>query len=453
MFQKILIANRGEIAVRIIRACREMDIATVAVYSQADAGALHVQLADEAVCIGPAPAQGSYLNTVNILCATVLTHAEAIHPGYGLLSESTRFAHMCEQCNIRFIGPSADAMQAMGNKLNARLTMIAAGVPVIPGSEGVVDNLKTARADAEKAGYPVLVKAASGGGGKGIRRVDRPEDLEAALNAACAEAEAAFGDGTVYIEKLLPAAHHIEFQLLCDEHGNAAHLFERDCSLQLGRQKLIEESPSMLLDEDLRASMGADAIKAAQAVNYSGAGTVEYLLDGQGNYYFIEMNTRVQVEHPVTEMITGVDIVKEQIRVAAGLPLSFSQEDLAINGHAIECRLNACDPARNFAPSCGTIELLHMPGGPGIRVDSMLFSGAQVLPYYDSMVGKLIAHGADREEAINRMQGALDEVVIGGVTLNTDFQYALLDMPAFREGRFTTETVEKMRQRGELDFD
>lgn len=452
MFQKILIANRGEIAVRIIRACRELGISTVAVYSQADSNALHVQLADEAVCIGPAPAKDSYLNTVNILCATVLTHAEAIHPGYGLLSENTKFARMCEQCNIRFIGPKADAMQAMGNKLNARLTMIAAGVPVIPGSEGMVENLKTARKDADRAGYPVLVKAAAGGGGKGIRRVDRPEDLEAALNAACAEAEAAFGDGTVYVEKLLPAAHHIEFQLMCDDHGHAVHLFERDCSLQMGRQKLIEESPSVLLDDDLRARMGADAVKAAQAVNYSGAGTVEYLLDGAGHYYFIEMNTRVQVEHPVTEMISGVDIVKEQIRVAAGLPLGFAQEDLCIDGHAIECRLNACDPARKFAPSCGRVELMHIPGGPGVRVDSMLFQGAEVLPYYDSMVGKLIVHGANREEAIERMKGALDEVVVHGITLNTDFQYDLLDTAAFREGNFTTESVEKMLADGDFDF-
>ncbi len=448
MFRKILIANRGEIAVRVIRACREMGIEAVAVYSEADREALHVQLADEAICIGPAAARDSYLNIVNILSATVLTHAEAIHPGYGLLSENTKFARMCGQCNIAFIGPKPDAMLAMGHKLNARRTMIAHEVPVIPGSKDTIASLEQAQHDAKVAGYPVLVKAAAGGGGRGIRRVDREEDLANAIETAQTEALAAFGDDTVYIEKLVGAAHHIEFQIICDSHGHAVQLFERDCSLQMRRQKLIEESPSLLLDDELRARMGEAALRAARAVDYTGVGTVEFLVDDDRNFYFIEMNTRVQVEHPVTEAVTGIDIVREQIAIAAGEPLSFSQEDVAIDGHAIECRINACDPERGFVPSCGKVELIHLPGGPGVRIDSLLYNGCEVSPYYDSMLGKLIVHAKDRAEAIIRMKRALDEIVIRGVELNTEFQYALLSLPEFAEGRFNTETIELLQQRG-----
>lgn len=445
MFRKILIANRGEIAVRIIRSCREMGIETVAVYSEADRDALHVQLADESVCIGPAAARDSYLNIPNILGATVLTKAEAIHPGYGLLSENTKFARMCEQCNIVFIGPSPDAMQAMGNKLNARLSMIAHDVPVIPGSKGIIKTFDQAREDAAAAGYPVLVKAAAGGGGRGIRRVDREDELQNAMDAAQSEALAAFGDDTVYIEKLVGAAHHIEFQIICDGLGGAAHLFERDCSLQMRRQKLIEECPSTLLDEPLRKEMGEAALRAARAVDYQGVGTVEFLVDDDRNYYFIEMNTRIQVEHPVTEMATGVDIVREQICIAAGLPLSFAQEDVRLRGHAIECRVNACSPERGFAPSCGTVTLVHQPGGPGVRFDSMIFNGCTVSPHYDSMIGKIIVHAPTRTEAIVRMKRALDELVIHGVDTNIEFQYRLLCLDQFERGACTTETVEAIR--------
>lgn len=444
MFQKILIANRGEIAVRVIRACREMGISTVAVYSEVDQNALHVQMADESICIGPASALESYLNIPNVLGATVLSHAEAIHPGYGLLSENTKFARMCKQCNITFIGPSPEAMEAMGDKLNARKTMIDSGVPVIPGSRGKVHNLEQAKKDARYAGFPLLVKAAAGGGGKGIRRVDRESELEGAIAAAKAEALAAFGDDTVYIEKMITGAHHIEFQVVCDRYGAAVHLFERDCSLQKGRQKLIEESPSTLLDDKLREEMGQAALRAARAANYEGVGTVEFLLDSKGKYYFIEMNTRIQVEHPVTEMVTGIDLVREQIRIAAGLPLSFSQEDVSIVGHAIECRVNANDPSKNFAPSCGTIELIHVPGGLGVRFDSQIYNGCEVSPYYDSMLGKIIVHAATRREAIERMKRCLDELAIEGVETNLEFQYQLITLPAFEEGRFTTETIERM---------
>lgn len=444
MFQKILIANRGEIAVRVIRACREMGIEVVAIYSEADREALHVKLADESVCIGAAPATESYLNIPNILGATVLTHAEAIHPGYGLLSENTKFVKMCRQCNITFIGPSPDAMQAMGHKLNARMTMIEHGVPVIPGSQGVVFDLGQARSDAADAGYPVLVKAAAGGGGKGIRKVESEEELEEAILAAKAEALAAFGDDTVYIEKMITRAHHIEFQIICDRYGHAVHLFERDCSLQMGRQKLVEESPSVLLDEELRQEMGEAALRAARAVDYEGVGTIEFLVDENRNYYFIEMNTRIQVEHPVTEMVTGIDIVREQIRIAAGLPLSFSQEDMGIHGHAIECRVNANNPERGFIPSCGKVELIHEPGGLGVRFDSLLYNGCEISPYYDSMMGKIIVHAPNRAEAIERMKRSLDELLIAGVDTNLEFQYQLITMPSFEEGSCTTDTIERM---------
>ena len=444
MFQKILIANRGEIAVRVIRACREMGIETVAVYSEADRDALHVKLADESVCIGAASATESYLNIPNILGATVLTHAEAIHPGYGLLSENTKFVKMCQQCNITFIGPSPEAMQAMGHKLNARMTMIEHSVPVIPGSQGLVFDLDQARNDAADAGYPVLVKAAAGGGGKGIRKVESEDELEDAILAAKAEALAAFGDDTVYIEKMITSAHHIEFQIICDRYGHAVHLFERDCSLQMGRQKLVEESPSVLLDEALREEMGEAALRAARAVDYEGVGTIEFLVDEDRNYYFIEMNTRIQVEHPVTEMVTGIDIVREQIRIAAGLPLSFSQEDIGIHGHAIECRVNANNPEKGFVPSCGKVELIHEPGGLGVRFDSLLYNGCEISPYYDSMMGKIIVHAPNRTEAIERMKRCLDELQISGVDTNLEFQYQLISLPNFEDGSCTTDTIERM---------
>lgn len=444
MFRKILIANRGEIAIRVIRACREMGIETVAVYSTADREALHVQLADESICIGAPSALDSYLNIPNILGATILTNAEAIHPGYGLLSENTKFVRMCEQCNIKFIGPSPEAMQAMGHKLNARMTMIEHQVPVIPGSQGLIENIEQAKRDAKNAGYPVLVKAASGGGGKGIRKVTCEEELESAILAAQAEALAAFGDDTVYIEKMITDAHHIEFQIVCDQFGHSAHLFERDCSLQMGRQKLVEESPSVLLDEKLRMEMGAAALRAAEAVDYEGVGTVEFLVDENKNYYFIEMNTRIQVEHPVTEMITGIDIVREQIQIAAGLPLSFTQNDVGIHGHAIECRVNANSPEKGFVPSCGKVELIHEPGGLGVRFDSLLYNGCEISPYYDSMLGKIIVHAPTRAEAIERMKRCLEELVIRGVETNLDFQYDLITMDEFINGNCKTDTIERM---------
>lgn len=446
MFQKILIANRGEIAVRIIRACREMGIKTVAVYSTADKEALHTQLADESICIGGPSALDSYLNIPNILGATILTNAEAIHPGYGLLSENTKFAHMCRQCSITFIGPSPESMQAMGDKLNARMTMIENNVPVIPGSRGLVQDMEQAKEDAKKAGYPVLVKASAGGGGKGIRKVEREEELEDAILSAQAEALAAFGDDTVYIEKMISNAYHIEFQIIRDRYGNAAHLFERDCSLQMGRQKLVEESPSVLLDAALRQEMGEAALRAAKVVDYEGVGTIEFLVDQDKNYYFIEMNTRIQVEHPVTEMITGIDIVREQICIAAGMPLSFSQEDVQVRGHAIECRVNANNPEKGFVPSCGQVELIHLPGGPGVRFDSLLYNGYVIPPYYDSMLGKIIVHADNRQEAIERMKRALDEFVIEGVDTNIEFQYGLITMPAFEKGCCTTDTLERMNK-------
>ncbi len=447
MFSKILIANRGEIAVRVIRACREMGIQTVAVYSVADREALHTQLADEAVCIGPAPARESYLSMPAILSATVLTGAQAIHPGYGLLSENHKFARMCKECHIAFIGPPPEAMESMGDKLQARLTMIASGVPVIPGSQSLIRDMDDARRDAEVAGYPLLVKAAAGGGGRGIRRVDEPGQLEDAISAARAEAAACFGNDGVYIERLIQNAHHIEIQIMCDAHGNAVHLFERDCSLQRRRQKLIEESPSSLLTSEARANMGEAAIKAAKACGYVGAGTVEFLVGDDLEFFFMEMNARLQVEHPVTEMVTGVDLVKTQILVAAGVKLPFAQADLRINGHAVECRINAEDPEKQFMPSCGTTTLIHQPGGPNVRVDSMLYNGAVISPHYDSMIMKVIAHAPDRAQAVAKMKGALSEIVIEGVTTNVDFQLGLLELKEFATGRFHTGTLTEVLSR------
>ena len=439
MFNKILIANRGEIAVRIIRACREMGIATVAVFSEADREALHAQLADEAVCIGPARARDSYLHMENILSAACVTRAEAIHPGFGFLSENSAFAKMCAECSIKFIGPDASVIERLGDKAEAKKTMKAAGVPVIPGSEGAFSGLDEARRIAVQLKYPVLVKAAAGGGGRGIRIVRAENELAQAIDAASGEAMAAFGDGSLYMEKMIENARHIEIQLLGDEHGHVIHLGERDCSLQRRNQKVLEESPSIALSAAQRDEMGEAACRAAVAVGYTNAGTAEFLLDREGNFYFMEMNTRIQVEHPVTEMVTGVDVVKEQLMVAAGEPFAFTQEDVRLSGHAIECRINAEDAARGFAPSPGKVAYLHLPGGgPGLRVDSAMYAGCDIPPHYDSMIAKVITHGATRAEAIAKMRRALEEFVIQGVETNLDFQMELLWHPAFLRGETDT---------------
>lgn len=439
MFQKVLIANRGEIAVRIIRACREMGISTVAVFSEPDRDALHTQLADEAVCIGPAKAQESYLNMQNIISAAVATKAQAIHPGFGFLAENSIFAGMCAECNIKFIGPDADIIDAMGNKSNARELMKKAGVPVIPGSDGVISNIDEAKACATKLGYPVMVKASAGGGGKGIRIVRSEEELENAYESAKTETKAAFGDDTMYMEKVIENARHIEIQILGDEHGNVIHLGERDCSLQRRNQKVLEESPSPVLSEETRKAMGEAAVKAAKAVGYKSAGTIEFLYDRDGNFYFMEMNTRIQVEHPVTEMVTGIDIVKEQIRIAEGAELDIKQEDVKITGHAIECRINAENPDKNFAPSPGTVDYLLVPGGTlGVRIDSAVYAGCSILPYYDSMIAKVITYGNTRQEAIEKMRRCLYEFVIEGVDTNIEFQEKILTNEKYLEGQFDT---------------
>ena len=438
MFPKLLIANRGEIAVRVIRACKEMGISTVAVFSEADRDALHVSLADESVCIGPASAAGSYLNMPAVLSAAVLTGAQAIHPGYGLLSENARFAEMCAQCHIKFIGPSAEVIRRMGDKDEARRTMRAAGVPVVPGCD-LVENVEQLRAEAEKIGYPLLIKARSGGGGRGIRRVDGPEELEHAFLSATAEAQSAFGDGAVYMEKLLENVKHVEVQLLCDAHGNVVTLGERECSMQRKHQKLIEESPSPAVDETLRAEMLDAAARAAKAVGYEGVGTVEFLLTKDKQFYFMEMNTRLQVEHPVTEMVTGIDLVKWQIRVAAGMEIPFKQEDVRLSGHAIECRINAENPAENFRPCAGKVTLLHVPGGPWVRFDTALYQDYSIPPFYDSMIAKLIVHAPTRAEAIRKMQAALCEMVIEGVEHTGWMQADLIAERGFEDGSYTTD--------------
>lgn len=439
MFQKILIANRGEIAVRIIRACREMGIQTVAVFSEPDRDALHTQLADEAVCIGPAKAQDSYLNMQNIISAAVATKAQAIHPGFGFLAENSIFAGMCAECNIKFIGPDSSIIDAMGNKSNARELMIKAGVPVIPGSDGVVENSEKAKEVAKKLGYPVMVKASAGGGGKGIRIVRSEDELEDAYESAKSETKAAFGDDTMYMEKVIENARHIEIQILGDEHGNVIHLGERDCSLQRRNQKVLEESPSPVLPEETRKAMGEAAVRAAKAVGYKSAGTIEFLYDREGKFYFMEMNTRIQVEHPVTEMVTGIDIVKEQIKIAEGSVLDIKQSDVKIKGHAIECRINAENPDRNFAPSPGTIDYLLVPGGTlGVRVDSAVYAGCSILPYYDSMIAKVITYGNTRAEAIEKMRRCLYEFVIEGVDTNIEFQEKILTNEKYLEGLFDT---------------
>ncbi len=443
MFNKILIANRGEIAVRIIRLCKEMGIPTVAVFSEADRHALHTQLADEAVCIGPNKAADSYLNIQNILSAACNLKAEAIHPGFGFLAENSTFASMCKECNITFIGPDSETIDLMGNKANARKLMQSAGVPVIPGSEGLIESTDEAIVLANSYGYPVMVKATAGGGGKGIRICNNDEELVKNFSQAKAEAKAAFGDDGVYMEKMLINARHIEVQIIADNFGNTVHLGERDCSLQRKNQKMIEEAPSVALDNKLRDELCNAAVKAAKAANYKNAGTIEFLF-AQGKFYFMEMNTRIQVEHPVTEMLTGIDIVKEQINIAAGNKLSFNQKEVTFSGHSIECRINAEDCQRGFAPSPGRIEYLYMPcGGIGLRVDSAIYAGADIPPFYDSMLAKVIVKGDTRQEAISKMKRALSELVITGVETNVEFHLEILNNIKYNSGEFDTKFIER----------
>ena len=439
MIRKLLIANRGEIAVRIIRACREMGIETVAVYSEADRESLHTQLADEAICIGPGPSSESYLNMERIMSATMVSGADAIHPGFGFLSENARFAEICEQCNVTFVGPGSEVIRNLGNKQIARNTMKAAGVPVIPGTDRPIPDAKTGAREAKKIGYPVIIKAALGGGGKGMRTAFSPEKFELAFQTAQKEAQIAFGDGTMYIEHFVEHPRHIEFQILADSQGHVIHLGERDCSIQRNHQKMIEESPSAAVSEKLRNQMGKAAVKAAKAAHYVNAGTIEFLLEKNGNFYFMEMNTRIQVEHPVTEWVTGLDLVKEQIRIASGEALSVTQKDVKIQGHAIECRINAENPRKNFRPSPGTITALHLPGGQGIRVDTGIYTGYRIPPYYDSMLAKLIVHGENRQDAIAKMKSALGEVIIDGVYTNVDYQFDILNDPDFQSGNLDIE--------------
>lgn len=444
MFSKVLIANRGEIAVRIIRACRELGIQTVAVYSEADKEALHAELADEAICIGPAKAADSYLNVQQILSAAIVTKAEAIHPGFGFLSENSRFASMCEECNIVFIGPKSETIDAMGNKINARRLMIEAQVPVIPGSQGAISDVKEALTIAEEIGYPVMLKAAAGGGGKGIRKVLTKEELPQHFSSAQQEAKAAFGNDEMYIEKIVYPARHIEVQVLGDSFGNIIHLGERDCSLQRNNQKVLEESPSVVTSASKRQELGAAAVRAAQAVGYRNAGTIEFLMDEAGEFYFMEMNTRIQVEHPITEMVTNIDLVKKQIEIASGEPLDIKQEDVKMQGAAIECRINAENPAFNFAPSPGKIHNLFLPGGGlGVRVDSAMYSGYTIPPYYDSMIAKVIVHGENRFEALMKMQRALAELVTEGVVTNAEFQMDLIGHPKVIAGDYNTAFLQE----------
>lgn len=443
MIRKVLIANRGEIAVRIIRACKELGIQTVAIYSEADKDAMHTQLADEAICVGKPKSKDSYLNESNIISAAVITKCNAIHPGFGFLSENAEFASICEECNIKFIGPSSKTISIMGDKARAREIMKNADVPVIPGSNGIVKSIEDAYIEAKEIGYPVMIKAALGGGGKGIRIVHKEDELENAYFTAKSEAKVNFGDDTIYIEKFIENPRHIEFQILGDEHGNIIHLGERDCTIQRRNQKVLEEAPSSILSDDLREKMGRAAINAAKAVNYFNAGTIEFLVDKYSNFYFMEMNTRIQVEHPITEMITSIDIVKEQIKIANGESLSFSQDEVEIKGHAIECRINAENPRKGFIPSPGKIEFLNLPGGNGIRVDTAVYSGYTIPPTYDSMIAKLIAYGRNREEAINKMLRALDEFVIEGIDNNIEFQMEIFNNEKFRLGDFDTSFISK----------
>lgn len=444
MIKKLLIANRGEIAVRIIRACKEMGIETVAVYSKADKDALHVQLADEAYCVGPTLSKDSYLNITNIMSIATLTDVDAIHPGYGFLAENVDFAEICNECNITFVGPHPDSIQKMGIKDVARETMKKAGVPIVPGSDGILENEDEALNVANDIGYPVIIKATAGGGGKGIRVARNEEELVNGIRITQKEAETAFGNPGVYLEKFIEDFRHVEIQILADQHGNVVHVGERDCTIQRRLQKLIEESPSPAISNDIRKQMGEASVKAAQAVNYVGAGTIEFIFDRSSEtYYFMEMNTRIQVEHPVTEMVTGIDLIKEQIKIANNEPLTFSQEDIKFEGWSIECRINAEDPFKNFMPSPGTVDMYLTPGGLGVRIDSAVYPGYTIPPYYDSMVAKLITYGPTREEAINKMKRALDEFVIEGVKTTIPFHSAIMDHQVFKTGDFNTKFLEE----------
>ncbi|PKM93839.1 MAG: acetyl-CoA carboxylase biotin carboxylase subunit [Firmicutes bacterium HGW-Firmicutes-1] len=444
MFNKILIANRGEIAVRIIRACRELGIQTVAVYSEADKESLHTQLADEAICIGPAKASESYLDIKRIISATLATKADAIHPGFGFLSETPKFAKICEESNITFIGPSSEMMECMGNKSRARETMKKAGIPIVPGSEGVIKDIKEAKKLAKRIGYPVIMKASSGGGGKGMRVAHCEEEVSNSFLMAKREAKASFNDDAMYMEKYVVNPKHIEFQIFGDKQGNIIHLGERDCSIQRRHQKVMEEAPSAAIDEALRKKMGDIAVKAAKAIHYYNAGTVEFLLAENGEFYFMEMNTRIQVEHPITEMITGIDLIKKQIEIAAGRPLNLKQKDVIIKGHSIECRINAENPSKGFRPSPGKITNLHLPGGNGVRIDSAIYYGYEVPPNYDSMLAKLIVYGKDRQEAIAKMNSAIGEFIIEGIDTNIEFQYEILHNKEFIEGKYNTGFIENL---------
>jgi acetyl-CoA carboxylase biotin carboxylase subunit len=443
VFSKILVANRGEIAVRIIRACKEMGILTVAVYSEADSSALHVSLADESFCVGPAPVLNSYLNIPEIMSVALLTQCEAIHPGYGLLSENARFARICRDNGIVFIGPPADVIERMGDKNAARQLMKQAEVPVVPGSDGIVQTYEEALGVANHIGYPLLVKASAGGGGKGIRLVKSEAELKKSFTAAAVEAKAAFGDDGLYMEKYINPVKHIEVQIICDAAGNVVCLGERECSVQRRNQKIIEESPSPAINQQLRDRMMEAAAKAAKASGYINVGTVEFLLDMEGNFYFMEMNTRLQVEHPVTEMVTGLDLVQWQMRIASGAELDLTQKDVSLNGHAIECRINAEDTLRGFLPSCGNIELLHIPGGPNVRFDTALYQGYYIPPFYDSMIGKLIVHARNRAEAIRKIQAALCELVVEGIEHNRELLIDIIADASFRSGEYTTDFLAK----------
>ena len=446
MIKKVLIANRGEIAVRIIRACKEMNIQTVAVYSEEDKNALHVKLADEAVCIGKGSAAKSYLNEKNILEAVNVTGADSVHPGYGFFSENAEFAKMCEECNINFIGPSYEVIEMMGNKSNSKELMKKAGVPVIPGSDGIVKTAEEAKNIAKKIGYPVMVKASGGGGGKGIRLVESEDKIEESYNLVKKEAKISFNNDEIYIEKFIQNPRHVEIQVLADKYGNSVYLGERDCSLQRNNQKILEESPSTVLDSKLRSKMGEAALKAVKASKYTNAGTIEFLVDKDKNFYFMEMNTRVQVEHPVTEMLTEIDIVKEQIRIASGEKLGYKQSDIHFTGHCIECRINAENPSKNFMPSPGTIKELNLPGGNGVRVDTAIYEGYTVPAIYDSMIAKIIVKGKDRLEAIAKMKRALEECVIYGIDTNIEFLLSILEDENFKSGNFDTSFIKQFME-------
>ena len=444
MFNKILIANRGEIAVRIIRACKTLGIKTVAVYSQVDENSLHTVLADEKICIGPGNPRESYLDMTKIVSAALISGAEAIHPGFGFLSERSDFVNLCKENNIKFIGPDSKIIDSMGNKSKARNTMMEADVPVVPGSKEPVFESEDGKKIADEIGYPVIIKASSGGGGKGMRIVEQDADFEKLFNLAQVESVNAFNDNTMYVEKYIKNPKHIEVQILGDSHGNVVHLGERDCSIQRNHQKMIEESPSPAISSEIRQKLGKIAVRAAKAVNYENAGTIEFLMDENFNFYFIEMNTRIQVEHPVTEMVTGIDLIKEQIKIAYGEKLSFTQDDIEIKGHAIECRINAENPANNFLPCPGEITSLNFPGGNGVRVDTFVYSGYKIPMNYDSMIGKIIVHGCDRKEAIEKMKMALDELVVGGIETNANFQYSLMNNPTYVEGNANTGFIEEL---------